>query len=128
MSWHINVAGEPAVERALKFKRQYKEDWIFMPAQVALEMWAAAMERAKSDDPMKVALALEDMRYATTTGEVWMRRDDHQLMQPLFLATFTKVGGDVQYDLEETGMGFRNDMRFEVTDTTLPTTCKMRRP
>ena len=25
---------------------QYKEGWIAMPAQVALEMWVAALERA----------------------------------------------------------------------------------
>lgn len=128
VNWHINVPSGQAVERALKFKKQFNEDWIFMPAQLALEMWVAAMEKAGSDDPLKVALALEDMRYQAATGEVWMRKDDHQLMQPLFLATFTKMGGEVRYDLEDTGMGFRNELRFEPADTTLPTTCKMRRP
>lgn len=57
-----------------------------------------------------------------------MRKDDHQLMQPLYVATFTKVGGEVKYDLEDTGMGFRTDARFEAADTILPTTCKMERP
>jgi branched-chain amino acid transport system substrate-binding protein len=128
VNWHINVSNGPAVERALRYKRRFNEDWVFMPTQNALEMWVAAMERAGSTDPLKVALALEDMRYQTPTGEVWMRRDDHQLMQPLFLATFTKVGGEVNYDLEDTGMGFRTDMRFEAAETLLPTTCRMRRP
>jgi len=128
VNWHINVAHGPAVERALRYKKRFDEDWIFMPTQNALEMWVAAMERAGSTDPLKVALALEDLRYQSATGQVWMRRDDHQLMQPLFLATFTKVGGDVKYDLEDTGMGFRSDMRFETADTILPTTCKMQRP
>jgi branched-chain amino acid transport system substrate-binding protein len=57
-----------------------------------------------------------------------MRPDDHQLMQPLYVATIAKVGGDVKYDLENSGVGFRTDIRIEAKDTTLPTTCKMERP
>jgi branched-chain amino acid transport system substrate-binding protein len=129
VNWHINIPANPAVERALQFKKRFNEDWIFMPAQNALEMWVAAMERSGSADPLKVALALEDMRYPTSTGEVWMRKDDHQLMQPLYVATFTKVGGEeVKYDLEDTGMGFKTDARFGAGDTIQPTTCKMQRP
>jgi branched-chain amino acid transport system substrate-binding protein len=59
---------------------------------------------------------------------LWMRPDDHQLQQPLYIATFAKAGGDVKYDLEGTGYGFRTDMRIELKDTTLPTTCRMQRP
>jgi len=128
VNWHINASPGPAVERALRYRKRFNEDWVFMPTQNALEMWVAAMERAGSTDPLKVALALEDLRYRTPTGEVWMRKDDHQLMQPLFLATFTRVGGEVKYDLEDTGMGFRSDMRFEAADTVLPTICTMQRP
>jgi branched-chain amino acid transport system substrate-binding protein len=128
VNWHINLPANPAVDRALHFKKRFNEDWIFMPAQNALEMWVAAMERAGSADPLKVALALEDMRYQSSTGEVWMRKDDHQLMQPLFVATFTRVGGEVKYDLEDTGMGFKTDERFGAGDTILPTTCRMQRP
>ena len=68
------------------------------------------------------------MRHQGPTGEVWMRPDDHQLQQPLYVATFTKLGGEVKYDLEDTGHGFRTDMRIESKDTTLPTTCRMQRP
>ncbi len=128
VNWHINIPGDSAVDRALRFKKRFNEDWIFMPAQTALEMWVAAMEHSGSSDPLRVALALEDMRYQTSTGEVWMRKDDHQLMQPLYVATFTKLGGEVRYDLEDTGMGFRTDERFGAGDTILPTNCKMQRP
>ena len=27
-----------------------------------------------------------------------MRADDHQLMQPIYIATFTKAGKDVKYE------------------------------
>jgi branched-chain amino acid transport system substrate-binding protein len=43
------------------------------------------------------------MKYQSDTGEVWMRADDHQLMQPIYIATFTKAGGkDVRIDAEGT--------------------------
>ena len=128
LAWHINIAGDPLVPFALRFKQRFNEDFIFLPARTAFDMWVAAVERAGTADPLKVALALEDMRHQGPTGELWMRPDDHQLQQPLYIATFTKVGGDVKYDLEDTGYGFRTDMRIEAKDTTLPTTCKMERP
>jgi branched-chain amino acid transport system substrate-binding protein len=128
LSWHINIAGDPLVPFALRFKQRFNEDFIFLPAKTAFDMWVAAMERAGSSDPVKVALALENMRHQGPTGDVWMRPDDHQLQQPLYVATFTKTGGDMKYDLEDTGFGFKTDMRIEASDTTLPTTCKMERP
>lgn len=128
LAWHINLEDSPLVSFALRFKSRFNEDFMFLPALSAIEMWMAAMERAGTSDPLKVALALEDMRYPGPTGELWMRRDDHQLMQPLYIATFAKAGGDLKHDLEGTGYGFRTDMRVEAKDTTLPTTCKMERP
>jgi len=128
VAWHINIPNSPLEEFALRFKKRFDEDFIFLPAKSAVDMWVAAMERAGAPDPLKVALALENTRYQGPTGELWMRSDDHQLMQPLYVATFTKIGGDVKYDLEDSGFGFRTDMRIEAKDTTLPTTCKMERP
>ena len=92
-------------------------------------MLAKAIGDAKSTDPLKVAKALEGMKYQGDTGEVWMRADDHQIMQPIYLATFTKASGkDVKYDVESTGYGWRTDTCIEYKDTVLPTTCKMERP
>jgi len=63
------------------------------------------------------------------TGEVEMRADNHQLVQPLFISSFVKAGGKgVKYDVERTGMGFKTEGRVEAKDTALPTTCKMERP
>jgi len=128
LAWHINIPGTPLEEFALRFKKRFDEDFTFLPARSTFEMWVSAMEKSASADPLKVALALENMRYQGPTGELWMRPDDHQLMQPLYVSTFTKTGGDVKYDLEDTGFGFKTDMRIESKDTTLPTTCRMERP
>jgi branched-chain amino acid transport system substrate-binding protein len=128
IGWHINIPGTPLEDFALRYKKRFSEDFIFLPALSAFEMWIAAMEKAGTDDPLKVALVLEDMRYQGATGEVWMRPDDHQLMQPLYVATFTRRVGEVKHDLEDTGYGFKSDLRVESKDTTLPTTCRMERP
>lgn len=92
-------------------------------------MWAKAIDKAGSADPVKVAKALEDMRYDAGVGEAWMRADDHQIMEPLFVASFAKVGKQgVKYDADDTGYGWRVDTRIEAKDNILPTTCKMERP
>jgi branched-chain amino acid transport system substrate-binding protein len=89
------------------------------------EVLAAAMKKAGSNDPIPVARALEGLKYKTALGEVEMRADNHQLLQPMFVST---MSDKVKYDVEHTGFGFKTDVRIEAKDTAMPTTCKMVRP
>ena len=58
-----------------------------------------------------------------------MRKDDHQMIQNLYISTFTKADGkNVKYDVEDTGFGFKTDIELPRKETMLPTTCKMKRP
>jgi branched-chain amino acid transport system substrate-binding protein len=58
-----------------------------------------------------------------------MRREDHQIIAPLYLATFTKAGkAPVKNDAEGTGYGWRTELRMEAKDVATPTSCKMQRP
>jgi branched-chain amino acid transport system substrate-binding protein len=127
-TWHANIANNKAEQFSNDYRRKYKDDFFYNTAKTQLEMLAKAIDDAKSTDPLKVARALEGMRYDSDTGEVWMRPDDHQLMQPIYIATFTKVGGEVKYDAERTGFGWKTDTRTEAKDTVMPTTCVMNRP
>jgi branched-chain amino acid transport system substrate-binding protein len=127
-TWHANIADNRAEQFANDYRKKYKDDFFYHTAKTALEMLAQAIDDAKSADPLKVARALEGMRYQGDTGEVWMRPSDHQLMQPIYIATFTKVGGEVKYDAERTGFGWKTDTRTEAKDTVMPTTCVMNRP
>jgi len=88
-------------------------------------LFAAAANKARSNDPIKVARALEGMMLMTSVGEVEMRADNHQLLQPLFVSTFSE---NVKYDVERTGLGFKTDAKVDAKDTALPTTCQMQRP
>ncbi len=96
-------------------------------------MLAEAAKKAKSVEPKALALALEGMRFTTEFGEVEMRRQDHQLIQPLYLSTVYKTaakGGpkEVKYDVENTGMGFKTDARLEAFTSAQFTSCNMKRP
>jgi hypothetical protein len=117
---------------AQRNRNKYKDakDDLYWTTQIqALEMLAKAMDAARSTDPVKVARALEGMKYDGDTGEVFMRADNHQLIQPLFVSTYSKVNGkEVEFDIERTGNGFKTDRRIEGKDTIMPTSCKMERP
>ena len=75
---------------------------------------------------MKVARALEGLKMPTSLGEVEMRADNHQILQPLYVSTLAK---GQKYDVEGTGLGWKHRRsRSTARPTALPTTCKMERP
>ena len=129
MSWHANVADNQLEAYANAYKAKYKADWGWLPGYLALQMMARAIDQARSADPLEVALALENMRYDGPTGQVWMRAEDHQLSQPLYVASFVRAGpGGVKYDVEGTGFGWKSEARIEAKDTVMPHACSMQRP
>ena len=99
-----------------------------LPIKNAVEMWARAVDTSKSLDPVTVAKTLENMRYDSGTGMMWMRAEDHQLMQPQYAYLFTKVGPGIRHDIENTGFGWRTQGRIETDETVPPHTCRMERP
>jgi branched-chain amino acid transport system substrate-binding protein len=130
--WHTNYGGKASDALTEGYRKRFpdvKDDFFFLSLINGFEMLAKAMNQAKSTDPEKVAKALEGMKHQGITGEVEMRADNHQLVQPLFISSFVKAGGKgVKYDVERTGMGFKTVGRVEAKDTVTPTTCKMERP
>ncbi len=127
--WHMNIPGTKVEQFAVDFKKKHKIEFYYGRVNVEMRMLAAAMNSAGSDNPAKVAQALEGMFLSTEIGDVEMRKDDHQLMQNLYISTFTKADGkSVKYDVEDTGFGFKTDIELQRKDTMLPTTCKMKRP
>ncbi|MEX0617344.1 MAG: branched-chain amino acid ABC transporter substrate-binding protein [Pseudohongiellaceae bacterium] len=93
----------------------------------ALQMVVAAMEKTQSTDPYDVALAMEDMRFTTLTGEeVWMRGDDHQIIQSLHISRHTDEG--IQVDADNSGFGLLTEFSVPMEETVMETSCRMRRP
>jgi len=123
-----NMENKAMEAMAVDYKKKTGNDFMWFGYKNAIEMVVAAMEQAKSDDPYKVALALEGMQFKSELADIWMRKEDHQAMVPLSISTMAKLGGKVKYDVENTGFGFRTEAVFPAKDMVLPTTCKMERP
>jgi branched-chain amino acid transport system substrate-binding protein len=88
-------------------------------------MLEAAAKKAKSNDPVKLAKALEGLKMDTPLGPAEMRADNHQFLQPLFVSTLTD---HPKFDVEKSGLGFKTDEKIPAADTAMSTTCKMARP
>lgn len=127
--WHPNIEGTPLLAFTEAFRQRYGEDWSWLPVHLAPELLVRAIEKARSAEPLKVALALEDLRYTGPTGEIWMRTQDHQLMMPLFQTVFSRAGQPgVKYDAEGTGFGWKTEGEINTKDNIPPVACKMQRP
>jgi branched-chain amino acid transport system substrate-binding protein len=127
-TWHPNVADNKLQKFANEYKKHFSEDmWINLP-KLQIDMLAKAISTAQSVEPIKVAMTLHGMRFPGETGEAWMRAEDHQLIVPQYIATFTKATDGVKYDSEGTGYGWKTDVRIEGKDVAMPTTCKMEMP
>ena len=61
-------------------------------------------------------------------GEGFMRKDDHQFFQPMYIASFGERSDKEPFDEEKTGWGWRIVTKLDTANTMLPTTCKMDRP
>ena len=127
--WNVNnekFAGKDIVEG---YKKKYNDDYYVLATYTGLNMLGKAFKEARSTDPVKVAFALEGMKVQSLNGEVEMRKTDHQLQQPLYIATWVKVNGkDVRYDQENTGYGWKTDQKLDTYVATQPTSCQMKRP
>ena len=125
--WHRNATPELDATVAA-FTRKYpgkENEYTYWRAKTMWEMLAAAAKKAGSNDPVKVARALEGMKMQTSLGEVEMRADNHQILQPLYVSTLER---GQKYDAEGTGLGWKTDAKIDGKATSLPTSCKMERP
>ena len=127
--WNVNNEGFVGKEIVEGFKKKYNDDYYAMATYTGIAMLAKAFNDAKTTDPVKVAFAMEGMKVKSLNGEVEMRKADHQLQQPLYIATWVKVNGkDVKFDQENTGYGWRTDQKVDAFVAAQPTSCQMKRP
>ena len=124
---NLGYAPADTFEKALRAKYDFS---LFYPRAVnEMRMLAAAAEKAKSIDPVKVAAALEGMEFDVYDGgKGSMRKDDHQFFQPMYIASFGDRTEKEVFDEEQTGWGWKLVAKIDTDKTVLPTTCKMDRP
>ncbi len=128
---HENHAGMPDELHAYMkgYMAKYNDTFYADRQRWLIFMLAAAIDKAGTADPIPVAKALEGMTFTGPLGEVELRADDHQIQLPLVISTITvDAPKPVMYKGKNFGVGFRTDGVASRGDTSLPTTCKMKRP
>jgi branched-chain amino acid transport system substrate-binding protein len=124
---HYNMGGQ--MDKWMKeFHDKYNDDFYTGSVIRVYQTLGAAMAKAKSTDPLKVAAALEGLKVTSFNGEVEMRKADHQLQQPLYMSVWQKADKKYPYSPENTGMTLAPVKEFPNYVSSTPTSCAMKRP
>ena len=120
----------PAARKLMdEYKAKFNDDFYTAQIYNAYALLTAAMAKAKSTDPVKVAATLGGLEVKSLGGDVQMRKTDHQLQQAVFISRWEKAGPKpYDYSVENTGFNFRTVKTFEPYVASTPTSCQMKRP
>ncbi len=124
---HNNVPGV-ASKIQDDFKKKFNDDWYTLATYNGMAMLVEGFVKAKSTDPVKVAPALEGLKFKGFQGEVEMRKTDHQLQQGLYISEWRKADAKSPYSVENTGYNFQQVKAIEPYVASTPTSCQMKRP
>jgi branched-chain amino acid transport system substrate-binding protein len=124
---HSNMTG-PARELADGFKKKFDADWYVGATYHTFALLSEAMAKARSTDPVKVAAAMEGLRFKSYNGEVEMRAKDHQMQQTLYISSWQKATPKAPYSVENSGYNFASVRTFEPYVASTPSSCEMKRP
>ena len=124
---HYNMGGQ--MEKWMKeFNEKYKDDFYTGSTIRVYQMLGAAMAKAKSTDPVKVAAAMSGLKVDSFNGEIEMRKSDHQLQQKLYMSVWDKASAKYPYSPENTGMTMVPLKEYPNYVSSTPTSCQMKRP
>ena len=119
----------PAVEFEKAFRAKTGVALFYPRAVNEIRMFVRAAQEANSVEPVKVAAKLDGMKVTVFSGgDGFMRTDDHQFFQPMYIANLGPITKDQPFDEEGTGWGWMVTGKIDTQDTILPTSCKMNRP
>ncbi|TXT41330.1 MAG: branched-chain amino acid transport system substrate-binding protein [Comamonadaceae bacterium] len=124
---HANHTGELGA-LVDEFKKKFNDDYYTFTTYNGINLVSAAMAKAKSVDPVKVAAAMEGLSVKSFAGEVQMRKSDHQLQQSMFVTKWQKVDKQNPYSIENTGYTFAPVKQMDPYVASTPTSCQMKRP
>ena len=110
------------------FKKKFNDDWYTGATYNGVAMLVAGMAKAKGTDPVKVAAAMEGLKFQGFQGEVEMRKADHQLQQGLYISEWRKADAKHPYSVENTGYNFQEVKAIPAYVASTPTSCQMTHP
>jgi branched-chain amino acid transport system substrate-binding protein len=123
---HSNQKGEIG-QIAADFKKKFNDDYYTFATYNGLQLLAAAIQKAQSSNPTKVARAMEGLSVKSFAGDVQMRAADHQLQMPMFITKWQKAKPG-EYSVENTGYTFVPIKQMDPYVSSTPTSCQMKRP
>ncbi|MDA9425043.1 MULTISPECIES: branched-chain amino acid ABC transporter substrate-binding protein [Bradyrhizobium] len=124
-----NSGNQTAMDYEKAFRAKVNMSLWYPRAVNEMRMFKAAAEKANSIDPVKVAAALEDLKFDVLDGGTGvMRKDDHQFFQPIYISSFGKLAANEPFDEENTGWGWHLVAKVDTSKAMVSTTCKMTRP
>jgi branched-chain amino acid transport system substrate-binding protein len=124
---HANHSGEIG-KMAADFKKKFNDDYYTYATYNGINLLGAAIAKAKTSDPVKVAAAMEGLSVKSFAGEVTMRKSDHQLQQAMYVTKWQKVDAKNPYSVENTGYTFAPVKQMDPYVASTPTSCQMKRP
>lgn len=124
---HANHTGDIGAMSA-DFKKKFNDDYYTLATYNGINLMGAAIAKAKSSDPVKVAAALDGLTVKSFAGEVQMRKSDHQLQQSMFITKWQKTDKKNPYSVENTGYTFVPIKQLDAYVSSTPTSCQMKRP
>jgi len=132
-SFYPEANGTATAKFADDFKAKMGQYPVFIQGHTVHGIWGLG-EALKKVKPVggklnvkQLAFAMETVSFNTSMGEVAMRKEDHQVLLPLVVATVSK---DAKYKVDGTDLGFKPVRLISGKDAAGPvqSTCKMERP
>jgi len=139
MEWHPNAGAGLDTQTGAASDRFYQTFTQRFPdpmacllrlrMQLMIEMLAKAITQANEVDAFAIVKALEGMHYDNGFHRAYMRTEDHQLQQPLYVIQMEKAGTEgTPFPSENGPYGFKTVLRLEPEQIEMPTTCNMPAP
>jgi branched-chain amino acid transport system substrate-binding protein len=123
---HANHTGELG-QMGAEFNKKFKDDYYTYATYNGITLLSAAMAKAQSTNPVKVAKAMENLSVKSFAGDVTMRASDHQLQQTMYITKWQKAKKG-EYSVENTGYTFVPIKQMDPYVSSTPTSCQMKRP
>ena len=110
------------------YQKKFGDDFYTFSIYNGIVLLGEAMAKAKSTDPVKVAAAMDGLKFKGFNGESEMRKSDHQMQQGLYISKWQKADSKNPYSVEKTGYTFAPVKYIESYVASTPTSCQMKRP
>ncbi|MDO8248876.1 MAG: branched-chain amino acid ABC transporter substrate-binding protein [Rhodoferax sp.] len=124
---HSNYAGVMG-KLTSDYQKKFGDDFYTFSIYNGIVLLSEAMAKAKSTDPVKVAAAMEGLKFKGFNGDSEMRKSDHQMQQGLYISKWQKVDKQNPYSVEKTGYTFAPVKYIDAYVASTPTSCQMKSP